>query len=259
MRVHPTMIPTNHQLATVNGMCSMPSTWWATSWATMFFGEGAGAGAAASAVMGDVRRWHVTSSRAWLPSWVSAPMTCPFCLWTASVMRYYLRLQPIARVFGNHGRRVRAPQHFGEVHRATRSPGAERVDQVVVTHAAASAISARPGRGPALDNVVLDTPFRYSRGGISDLVITDCDGRSWIRWARYEVDIAPWRPRPASPLTEADAEAITTMSLLRGERLPARAVRAGGEQRGGAEMIFDAPRAFYANEVEARPGAAFVR
>lgn len=54
VRVHPTMIPLDHQLATVNGVFNAIYVVGDAVGETMFFGEGAGAGAAASAVMGDV-------------------------------------------------------------------------------------------------------------------------------------------------------------------------------------------------------------
>lgn len=54
VRVHPTMIPKTHQLATVNGVFNAIYVVGDFVGETMFFGEGAGAGAAASAVMGDV-------------------------------------------------------------------------------------------------------------------------------------------------------------------------------------------------------------
>lgn len=54
VRVHPTMIPQSHQLATVNGVFNAIYVVGDFVGETMFFGEGAGAGAAASAVMGDV-------------------------------------------------------------------------------------------------------------------------------------------------------------------------------------------------------------
>ena len=53
-RVHPTMIPESHQLATVNGVFNAIYTVGDAAGENMFFGEGAGAGPAASAVMGDV-------------------------------------------------------------------------------------------------------------------------------------------------------------------------------------------------------------
>lgn len=54
VRVHPTMIPLSHQLATVNGVFNAIYTVGDAAGESMFFGEGAGAGPAASAVMGDV-------------------------------------------------------------------------------------------------------------------------------------------------------------------------------------------------------------
>lgn len=54
VRVHPTMIPATHPLASVNGVYNAIYVVGDAVGETMFFGEGAGAGAAASAVMGDV-------------------------------------------------------------------------------------------------------------------------------------------------------------------------------------------------------------
>lgn len=54
VRVHPTMTPESHQLATVNGVFNAIYTVGDAAGENMFFGEGAGAGPAASAVMGDV-------------------------------------------------------------------------------------------------------------------------------------------------------------------------------------------------------------
>ncbi|MEF9875439.1 MAG: homoserine dehydrogenase [Gordonibacter sp.] len=54
VRVHPTMLPLNHQLSTVNGVFNAIYVVGDAVGETMFFGEGAGAGPAASAVMGDV-------------------------------------------------------------------------------------------------------------------------------------------------------------------------------------------------------------
>lgn len=54
VRVHPTMIPESHQLATVNGVFNAIYTVGDAAGENMFFGEGAGAGPAASSVMGDV-------------------------------------------------------------------------------------------------------------------------------------------------------------------------------------------------------------
>jgi len=54
IRVHPTMIPADHQLAAVKGVYNAIYVTGDAVGDVMFFGEGAGAGAAASAVMGDV-------------------------------------------------------------------------------------------------------------------------------------------------------------------------------------------------------------
>lgn len=54
IRVHPTMIPLSHQLATVNGVFNAIFVVGDAVGEAMFFGEGAGADPAASAVMGDV-------------------------------------------------------------------------------------------------------------------------------------------------------------------------------------------------------------
>ncbi len=54
VRVHPTMLPLEHQLAKVNGVYNAIYVTGDAVGETMFFGEGAGAGPAASAVMGDV-------------------------------------------------------------------------------------------------------------------------------------------------------------------------------------------------------------
>jgi len=54
VRVHPTMVPADHQLAAVNGVFNAIYVIGDFVGETMYFGEGAGAGAAASAVMGDV-------------------------------------------------------------------------------------------------------------------------------------------------------------------------------------------------------------
>ncbi|WP_276916986.1 homoserine dehydrogenase [Parvibacter caecicola] len=54
VRVHPTMIPAAHQLATVNGVYNAIYVVGDAVGETMFFGAGAGSGPAASAVMGDV-------------------------------------------------------------------------------------------------------------------------------------------------------------------------------------------------------------
>ncbi|MDR0514852.1 MAG: homoserine dehydrogenase, partial [Coriobacteriaceae bacterium] len=54
VRVHPTMLPVTHPLASVNGVFNAIYVVGDAVGETMFFGEGAGSGPAASAIMGDV-------------------------------------------------------------------------------------------------------------------------------------------------------------------------------------------------------------
>ena len=129
---------------------------------TMFFGEGAGAGAAASAVMGDVLEVarHIQQGVAPIVG-----CTCtddlPILPMDELVMRYYLRfsvtdrpgvLETMAGVFARHNISVKSIVQRGR-------SGAERVDQVVVTHRCRERdIREALEEALALDNVVLDTP-----------------------------------------------------------------------------------------------------
>ncbi|MCL2806702.1 MAG: homoserine dehydrogenase [Coriobacteriia bacterium] len=54
MRVHPTLLPCSHALASVNGVFNAIFVVGDSVGETMFYGEGAGAGAAASAIVGDL-------------------------------------------------------------------------------------------------------------------------------------------------------------------------------------------------------------
>lgn len=54
MRVHPTLLPKEHALSSVNGVFNAIFVVGDSVGETMFYGEGAGAGAAASAVVGDL-------------------------------------------------------------------------------------------------------------------------------------------------------------------------------------------------------------
>lgn len=162
VRVHPTMIPTNHQLATVNGVFNAIYVVGDFVGETMFFGEGAGAGAAASAVMGDVLEVarHIQQGVAPIVG-----CTCtddlPILPMDELVMRYYLRfsvtdrpgvLETMAGVFARHNISVKSIVQRGR-------SGAERVDQVVVTHRCRERdIREALEEALALDNVVLDTP-----------------------------------------------------------------------------------------------------
>ena len=162
VRVHPTMLPKAHQLATVNGVFNAIYAVGDFVGETMFFGEGAGAGAAASAVMGDVLEVarHIQQGVAPIVG-----CTCtddlPILPMDELVMRYYLRfsvtdrpgvLETMAGVFARHNISVKSIVQRGR-------SGAERVDQVVVTHRCRERdIREALEEALALDNVVLDTP-----------------------------------------------------------------------------------------------------
>ena len=91
-------------------------------------------------------------------------------------------------------------------------------------------------------------------------VIFDCDGTlvdSMGAWHEVDRTLAG---EAGISLTEADAEAITTMSLPEASAYLHEQCGLGESNEAVLEMIFDRMRAFYANEVEARPGAlAFVQ
>ena len=162
VRVHPTMIPENHQLATVNGVFNAIYVVGDFVGETMFFGEGAGAGAAASAVMGDVLEVarHVQQGVAPIVG-----CTCtdelPILPMDELTMRYYLRfsvadrpgvLETMAGVFARHNISVKSIVQRGR-------SGAEKVDQVVVTHRCRE-LDVREAleEAAALENVLLDEP-----------------------------------------------------------------------------------------------------
>lgn len=113
IRVHPTMIPLSHPLASVNGVYNAIYVVGDAVGETMFFGEGAGSLPAASAVVGDVIEVarHITRGCLGLVG-----CTCNERLAVRDIgdleTPYYLRLrvadQPgvlgrVATVFGDHG------------------------------------------------------------------------------------------------------------------------------------------------------------
>ncbi len=137
VRVHPTMLPLTHQLATVNGVYNAIYVEGDAVGETMFFGEGAGAGAASSAVMGDVLEVarHIQQN-------VSPIVGCtctddlPLLPIEELKTKYYIRfkvndrsgvLAAMAGVFAKHNVSVRSV-----VQRGKKSGGV--VDLVYVTH-----------------------------------------------------------------------------------------------------------------------------
>ena len=142
VRVHPTMIPTNHQLATVNGVFNAIYVVGDFVGETMFFGEGAGAGPAAAAVMGDVLEVarHMTLG---IPPVVGCTCTdnLPIVPMEKLSTKYYIRfsvadrsgvLAAMAGVFAKHGVSVRSVVQRGSAQHET-------VNLSYVTHTASEA------------------------------------------------------------------------------------------------------------------------
>ena len=158
VRVHPTMIPESHQLATVNGVFNAIYVVGDAVGETMFFGEGAGAGPAASAVMGDLLEVarHIT-----LGVGPIVGCTCTDELPVVSIddlkTKYYVRfvvadrsgvLASAADIFAKYDVSVRTVTQRGTTMR-------DDVDLVFVTHTAQeSNVRAAIADILALDGVV---------------------------------------------------------------------------------------------------------
>lgn len=139
VRVHPTMIPEDHQLATVKGVFNAIFVEGDAVGQTMFFGEGAGAGPAASAVMGDVLEVARHVQMGIKPI---VGCTCTDNLPIAAIddleTKYYIRfvvadrpgvLAACADIFAKNGVSVRTITQRGNASR-------EDVNLVFVTHTA---------------------------------------------------------------------------------------------------------------------------
>jgi homoserine dehydrogenase len=139
VRVHPAMIPREHQLANVNGVFNAIYVTGDFVGETMFFGEGAGAGAAASAVMGDVLEVarHITQG---IKPIVGCTCTdeLPIRNIETVSMKYYIRfnvadkpgvLAAMAGVFANNNVSIHSM-----IQRGTNEDS--QVDVVYVTHTA---------------------------------------------------------------------------------------------------------------------------
>ena len=162
VRVHPTMIPADHQLAKVNGVFNAIYVTGDFVGETMFFGEGAGAGAAASAVMGDVLEVARRMQQGVAPI---VGCTCtdelPILPIDELSMKYYIRftvsdrpgvLASMAGVFAKHDVSVHSV-----VQRGQKSGGT--VEIVYVTHTAKErAIREVIDEIASLDDVLHDTP-----------------------------------------------------------------------------------------------------
>ena len=139
VRVHPTMLPADHQMAKVNGVFNAIYVIGDAVGETMFFGEGAGAGPAASAVMGDVLEVARHLSQG-VPPLVGCTCTdeLPILPIDELSMKYYIRfsvadrlgvLATMAEVFARHNVSVHSM-----VQRGKGETGA--VDVIYVTHTA---------------------------------------------------------------------------------------------------------------------------
>lgn len=160
VRVHPTMLPLTHQMATVNGVDNAIYLTGDSVGKAMFFGPGAGAGAAASAVMGDVLD---VARNIQMGIGTIAGDACvdqlPIVPMDEVETKYYLRLRVHDRpgvlaatsgAFAKHGVSIRSMRQKGQ-------PRGGIVDIVYVTHTAAEADMRDALRDIVrLDNVLAD-------------------------------------------------------------------------------------------------------
>ncbi|MDZ4169775.1 MAG: homoserine dehydrogenase [Coriobacteriia bacterium] len=142
IRVHPTMIPVAHPLASVDGVYNAIYVVGDAVGETMFFGEGAGSLPAASAVVGDLVE-VARDIQADCPATVGCTCTEHHALRDISTLRtrYYVRLLVVdapgvlaacARDFGDHGVSLASVIQRGEEE-------SETVELVFVTHTALEA------------------------------------------------------------------------------------------------------------------------
>lgn len=162
VRVHPTMLPLSHQLATVNGVFNAIYVRGDAVGEAMFFGEGAGAGPAASAVMGDVLE---VARRLTLGVEPLVGCTCtdqlPFVPMEALKTKYYIRfrvadrsgvLAAMAGVFAKHNVSV-----YSVVQRGHKE--GDSVDLAYVTHVACEkSVREALAEIASLDDVLRDEP-----------------------------------------------------------------------------------------------------
>ena len=164
VRVHPTMLPKRHQLATVNGVDNAIYVIGDAVGETMFFGPGAGSGPAASAVMGDVLE---VARRIQMGIGPVVGCTCTDNLPIAPIegikCRYYVRfnvsdrpgvLAAMTAAFAQHDVSIHSVMQRGKADRDT-----ETVNVIYITHTAQeSAMRAALDDIAALDGVLHGTP-----------------------------------------------------------------------------------------------------
>ncbi len=162
VRVHPAMIPVEHQLSKVNGVNNAIYVTGDAVGETMFFGMGAGSGPAASAVMGDVVEVarHIELGMNPIND-NGCPEKLPLIPMDELRTKYYIRfkvadrpgiLAAMATVFADYGVSVRSVIQRGEHEGVS-------VDLAYITHTAREAdiqkVVAEIGE---LDNVLLEAP-----------------------------------------------------------------------------------------------------
>ncbi len=114
VRVHPAMLPVDHQLASVDGVFNAVYVVGDAVGETMYFGAGAGDFPTASAVMGDVLALATPLAHGSRPLAEAQPFdrVAPVCDPLDLVARYYVRLSledkpgilgPVASIFGDQG------------------------------------------------------------------------------------------------------------------------------------------------------------
>lgn len=163
VRVHPTMLPVDHQLSTVNGVFNAIFVVGDAVGETMFFGEGAGSGPAASAIMGDVLECarHIQMG---VKPLVGCTCTddLPFVPMEELKTKYYIRfavtdragvLAAMAGVFAKHNVSVHSVMQRGQKSKDG------KVDLVYVTHTAREAsVRAVLEEMEALDDTLIAKP-----------------------------------------------------------------------------------------------------
>lgn len=164
VRVHPTMLRKNHQLATVNGVDNAIYVIGDAVGETMFFGPGAGSGPAASAVMGDVLE---VARRIQMGVGPILGCTCTDDLPIAPIeeleTRYYVRftvadrpgvLAAMTAIFAKHDVSIHSVMQRGKTDREN-----DTVNVIYITHTAKeSAIRASLDEVAELENVLFCDP-----------------------------------------------------------------------------------------------------
>ena len=164
VRVHPTMLRKNHQLATVNGVDNAIFVVGDAVGETMFYGPGAGSGPAASAVMGDVLE---VARRIQMGIGPVLGCTCTDKLPIAPIedleTRYYVRfnvtdrpgvLAAMTTVFAKNNVSIHSVMQRGKVDHDN-----ETVNIIYITHTAKeSAIRASLDEIAAMENVLHAEP-----------------------------------------------------------------------------------------------------